>query len=71
MTFIFLLLEILQSNPNFHIIEKGETLYSISKTKGIPLELLMKKNQFNDTTVIGIGDTIYFPTNQEITDLNG
>lgn len=44
--------------PDYHIVRKGETFYSISRRYGISLEVLKKKNNFNEKTIIYPGQKI-------------
>lgn len=47
-------------------IEKGDTLYSISKRYGTTVEELIEYNNISDPTNISIGTKIYIPTNEEL-----
>lgn len=44
-----------------HIVVKGNTLYSISKTYGITVEALQEANLHNSGTPLSIGDTLLIP----------
>ncbi len=44
-----------------HIVVRGNTLYSISKTYGITLEALQEANLHNSGTALSIGDTLLIP----------
>ncbi|PCI03558.1 MAG: hypothetical protein COB81_03805 [Flavobacteriaceae bacterium] len=39
------------SNTNQHTVTKGETLYSISRRYGIPVQSLLSKNNLNNTNI--------------------
>lgn len=45
----------------YHNVEKGETLWRISKVYGVGLEELVKINQIADSTVIEPGQKIFIP----------
>ena len=44
-----------------HILEKGETLYSLSRKYSIPLALLLERNKITDAGKIAAGQKIYIP----------
>jgi murein DD-endopeptidase MepM/ murein hydrolase activator NlpD len=44
--------------PLFHEIEKGDTLFSLSKKYGISIEKLCKLNNFEDNVIIKVGQKI-------------
>ncbi len=45
-----------------HIIEKGDTLYSISKKYNTPVDSILKKNNLSDPSKIKIGQKLIIPT---------
>ena len=45
----------------YHNVEKGETLWRISKTYGVDLEELVKVNRIADSTAIETGQKIFIP----------
>ena len=45
----------------FHIVQKGENLYRISKTYGIALSRLVEINDIKDPSRIYIGEALYIP----------
>ncbi len=47
-----------RSEVNTYIVQKGDSLYSISKKVGIPLEQLMEINNFNENKVLQVGETV-------------
>ncbi|MDF2542212.1 MAG: hypothetical protein K0S47_1930 [Herbinix sp.] len=47
-----------------HIIQKGDTLYSISRNYNVPLELIMRENPFTNVYNLQIGDVLCIPTKQ-------
>ena len=51
-------------NCMIHIIQEGDTLYSISRKYNIPLTLLFKANPFADIYNLQIGDEICVPVLQ-------
>ncbi|UTC63484.1 M23 family metallopeptidase [Treponema sp. OMZ 787] len=44
-----------------HTIEKGDTLYSISKKYNTPIDLILKKNNLSDPSKIKIGQKLIIP----------
>ena len=44
-----------------HIIEKGDTLYSISKKYNTPVDSILKKNNLSDPSKIKIGQKLIIP----------
>ncbi|MGI5067463.1 LysM peptidoglycan-binding domain-containing protein [Treponema denticola] len=44
-----------------HIIEKGDTLYSISKKYNTPIDSILKKNNLSDPSKIKIGQKLIIP----------
>jgi len=45
----------------YHIVQKGETLYRISKTYGVSLEEIIKINGIEDPSRVSIGQRIIIP----------
>lgn len=51
----------------WHKVERGQTLYRISKTYGVPMEKIMKHNpQIKDPTLIIAGDKLFIPGASEV-----
>ncbi len=46
---------------HLHILEKGETLYSVSRKYRIPLPLILERNNINNAGKIFAGQKIYIP----------
>ncbi|MBK7957533.1 MAG: LysM peptidoglycan-binding domain-containing protein [Bacteroidetes bacterium] len=57
---------ILLGGKPYHVVKKGETLYSISKEYHFSIEDIRAKNKMTEASIIAIGDTIFFPTEEEI-----
>lgn len=49
------------SADTLHILEKGETLYSLSRKYSVPLTVLLERNNINDAGKIAAGQKIYIP----------
>lgn len=43
---------------DYHVVEKGDTLFSIAKNNNIPLETLLEKNNLTEDSVIRPGDRL-------------
>lgn len=48
-------------NGSVHNIEKGDTLYNLSRRYGVPLAALLRANPYVDVYNLQIGDTICIP----------
>lgn len=48
-----------------HTIEKGDTLYSLSKKYNTPIDSILKKNKISDPSKIKIGQKIIIPVKNE------
>jgi LysM repeat protein len=48
-----------ESNHPLHIVEKGETLYSISQLYGVSLKSLYRRNKIDEKYIPEIGEKIY------------
>ena len=44
-----------------HILEKGETLYALSRKYSVPVAILLERNSINDAGKITVGQKIYIP----------
>jgi len=44
-----------------HILEKGETLYALSRKYSVPVAILLERNNISDAGKITIGQKIYIP----------
>jgi len=44
-----------------HILEKGETLYALSRKYSIPVAILLERNNISDAGKISAGQKIYIP----------
>lgn len=49
------------SSDTLHILEKGETLYSLSRKYSVPLAILLERNHIADAGKIAAGQKIYIP----------
>lgn len=44
--------------PSVHIVRKGDTLYKISRTYGVPVKTLLKLNKISEDSILSIGQKI-------------
>ena len=44
-----------------HILEKGETLYALSRKYSVPVAILLERNNISDAGKITVGQKIYIP----------
>ena len=44
-----------------HILEKGETLYALSRKYSVPVAILLERNNISDASKITVGQKIYIP----------
>ena len=58
---LFLILSSIYSSDRMHILEKGETLYSLSRKYSVPLAVLLERNHIADAGKIAAGQKIYIP----------
>ncbi len=64
--FLFLVnFPLLSAQTQSHKVEKGETLYSISKKYGISVDELKTANSLNSSSVIKVGQTLSIPQKTE------
>jgi len=49
------------SSDTLHILEKGETLYALSRKYSVPVPLLLERNKISDAGKIAAGQKIYIP----------
>jgi len=49
------------SSDTLHILEKGETLYSLSRRYSVPVAILLERNNIADAGKIAAGQKIYIP----------
>ncbi len=49
------------SSDTLHILEKGETLYALSRKYSVPVALLLERNKISDAGKITAGQKIYIP----------
>lgn len=61
---IFLFAMLYSFGETVHVIEKGETLYSLSKRYGISLDEIMELNKIKDPTKLKLGQKIIIPDTQ-------
>lgn len=47
-------------NNKFYIVQKGETLWAISRKLGVSIEVLSKKNMLSNPSLIYPGDKLYY-----------
>ncbi|RMG56940.1 MAG: LysM domain-containing protein, partial [Deltaproteobacteria bacterium] len=45
----------------YHRVERGQTLYRISKTYGVPVDVLIEENDIEDPFKIREGQLIFIP----------
>ncbi len=50
-------------NGTIHVIEKGDTLYKLSREYGIPLALILMANPYTDIYNLQVGDEVCIPVN--------
>jgi lipoprotein YgeR len=50
--------------PEVYVVKRGDTLFAISRSLGVPLAKLMELNGLTDRNRIRIGEKIYFPQDQ-------
>lgn len=46
------------TNKDYHIVKKGDTLYSISRKYGVPLKRILQINHIKETSILSIGQKI-------------
>lgn len=49
------------ASDTLHVLEKGETLYSLSRKYAVPLALILERNNISDAGKIAAGQKIYIP----------
>ena len=49
------------ASDTLHILEKGETLYALSRKYSVPVAILLERNNISDAGKITIGQKIYIP----------
>ena len=49
------------SSDTLHILEKGETLYALSRKYSVPVAILLERNNISDAGKITVGQKIYIP----------
>ena len=59
--FIHLIYSAAYASDTLHILEKGETLYSLSRKYAVPLALILERNNISDAGKIAAGQKIYIP----------
>ena len=57
----FFLCSVLAFSQTTHIVEKGETLYSISRRYGITVDALQKANGMNSSSILKAGQKLTIP----------
>ncbi|MFZ2780930.1 MAG: LysM peptidoglycan-binding domain-containing protein [Rectinemataceae bacterium] len=62
MLFAFLPLALEAAEPITHVLQKGETLYAISKKYEVPYEALASANSITDPTKVKIGTVLVIPS---------
>lgn len=50
------------SADTLHLLEKGETLYALSRKYSVPIDVLLERNKIRDAGKITAGQKIYIPT---------
>ena len=48
-------------SDTLHILEKGETLYALSRKYSVPIAILLERNKISDAGKITVGQKIYIP----------
>ncbi len=56
---IFLEKKMKKSNNDFHLVQQGETLYTICQAEGIRLENLLEYNRISKDATVSEGDKVY------------
>lgn len=51
----------MEGNAVIHVIQKGDTLYSLSRKYHVPLAAIMYANPYMDVYNLQVGDEIYIP----------
>ena len=59
--FIFSLAVSVAAADTLHILEKGETLYALSRKYSVPVAILLERNNISDAGKITVGQKIYIP----------
>ena len=54
------------SGNSYHILKKGETLWRVAQTYGVPLENIIRYNNIDDVTTVPAGKRIYMPAQNEL-----
>ena len=62
--FLFLPIQFIPKNKNYHIVIKGETIYSISKKYNLSIEEITFINKL-ESNILSIGQKIYLEENIE------
>ena len=57
----FLVVYSAAASDTLHILEKGETLYALSRKYSVPVAILLERNNISDAGKITIGQKIYIP----------
>ncbi len=45
----------------FHTVQKGETLYRISRASGVPVAVLLRENALTDARQLKVGERLFIP----------
>ena len=58
---LFRISSVIYPSDTLHVLEKGETLYSLSRKYSVPLALILERNKISDAGKITAGQKIYIP----------
>jgi murein DD-endopeptidase MepM/ murein hydrolase activator NlpD len=50
-----------ESDGVFHVVQRGQTLWRISRTYGVDVELLERANALEDGTLLDVGQRLFIP----------
>ncbi|MGA1868071.1 MAG: peptidoglycan DD-metalloendopeptidase family protein [bacterium] len=53
--------EAVEKTENYHILQKGETIWRISVKYGVPVNKILRYNNIEDVTKLSIGQKIFIP----------
>jgi len=57
-----------ETPQNYHVVKQGETVYSIARSYGIPIDSLLSNNKKIVNNHIVIGDTLIIPSSKNVYD---
>jgi LysM repeat protein len=53
----------------YHIVGSGQTLYRIAKAYDVDVRIIMRANEINDVTKIGVGQELFIPGAKKVLDV--